>query len=92
MCSYSPIWQGRAQAQPAGAARGGGVPQELFLFVASIHDNIAYGRDGGFRHSRDFILAECHSQFTVQSFSGILRSAKLSVVFYGDRDLSMLHN
>ena len=68
------------------------MPQEPFLFTASIRDNIAYGRDGGFRHSRDFILTECYSQFTVQSFSGILRSAKLSVVFYGDRDLWMLHN
>jgi len=63
------------------------VPQEPFLFAASIHDNIAYGRDGGFRHSRDFILTECYSQFTVQSFSGILRSVKLSVVFYGDHNL-----
>ena len=68
------------------------MPQEPFLFAASIRDNIAYGRDGGFRHSRDFILTECYSQFTVQSFSGILWSAKLSVVFYGDRDLWMLHN
>jgi len=92
VCSYSPIWQGRAQAQPVGAARGGGVPQEPFLFAASIRDNIAFGRDGGFRHSRDFILTECYFQFTVQSFSGVLRSAKLSVVFYGDRDLWMLHN
>ena len=90
MCSYSPIWQGRAQAQPAGAARGGGVPH--VPFAASIRDNIVYGRDGGFRHSRDFILTECYSQFMVQSFSGILRSAKLSMVFYEDRDLWMLHN
>ena len=64
----------------------------MFLFAASFRDNIAYGRDGGFRHSRDFILTECYSQFTVQIFNDILQSAKLSVVFYGDRDLWMLHN
>ena len=68
------------------------MPQEPFLLAASMHDNIAYGHDGGFRHSSDFILTECYSQFMVQSFSGILPSAKLSVVFYGDRDLWMLHN
>ena len=68
------------------------MPQEPSLFAESIRDNIAYGRDGDFRHSRDFILIEYYSQFTVQSSSGILQSAKLSVVFYGDHDLWMLHN
>ena len=57
------------------------MPQEPFLFAASIRDNIAYGRDGGFHHSDDFILTECYSQFMVQPFSGILWSAKFSVVF-----------
>ena len=28
----------------------------------------------------------------VQHFGGILRGRKLLMVFYGDRDLSMLHN
>ena len=60
--------------------------------MVSIRDNIAYGRDGGFRHSRDFILTECYFQFTVQFFGGILWSRKLLVVFYEDRNLWMLHN
>jgi hypothetical protein len=71
------------------------VPQEPFLFAASIHENRARGRDGGylqFRHFRHFILTECYFQFTVQSFGGILRRHKLSILFYRDRDLSMLHN
>jgi len=35
---------------------------------------------------------ECYFQFTVQSFGGILQGCKLSMVFDGDHDLSMLHN
>jgi hypothetical protein len=66
------------------------VSQEPFLFTASIHENIAIL--GEFHHFCRFILTEWYFQFTVQSFDGILRELKLSVVFYGERDLSMLHN
>jgi hypothetical protein len=65
---YEPTsWKGRAQALRHVVA---GVPQEPFLFAASIRDNIAYGCDGGFRHFHDLILIECYSQFTVQSLAG----------------------
>ena len=71
------------------------VPQEPFLFVVSVYENNPYGRDGGyfqFRHFCRFILTECYFQFTIQFFGGILQGRKLSMVFYGGRDLSMLHN
>ena len=67
------------------------MPQEPFLFAASIRD-ITYGRDGAFRHFRDFILTECYFRFTVQFFGSILQSHKLLVVFYEDHDLWMLYN
>jgi hypothetical protein len=69
------------------------VAHEPFLFAASIHENmeifLVHGELCHFRHS---IVTECYIQFTVQSFGGILWGHQLSVVFYKDRDLSMLHN
>jgi hypothetical protein len=69
------------------------VPHEPFLFAASIHEKMTIFLDHGeFRHFRQSIVTECYFPFTVQFFGGILWGRKLSVVFYGDHDLSVLPN